>query len=173
MLDGHYDEQANAAEFQAALADWRAGKRSGSGDSPRNASSTLSPRTSQSGTGREGAAVDDDRKRASFHRTPSDDRLPSVEDQKRTSVDKPTDSHRYHVDVKGTSTTEDAAKPLKIEFHSNISYADKLLLKKHRRDPVDVLPKPENLQSFSPGSSAVCGSEYESDETGELSVTLA
>ncbi|CAH1782212.1 unnamed protein product, partial [Owenia fusiformis] len=160
---GVYDEQAAQMEFQAALADWRAGKQpvNQQEQEKQPESTSMKPFDGPSlldGTYDEAAAASSFKDAVKQWRKGED-----ADDGKTTGsvVTKNTNNTARGVSPvktptvqfdEGTSTQDSQnSQGIDVTFHSTTSYAEKLMLKRHRRTD---LPSPRSLEgSTSPQSS--------------------
>ncbi|XP_052216731.1 zinc finger B-box domain-containing protein 1-like [Dreissena polymorpha] len=126
LLHGSYDEAEQAASFQQALEAWRTGKAAG------NASGNVGSRGgSRPGTDR----TDRSQRRSVVRYSPA-----------------PTPTFN----VETSTGTLDKQQEIDIKFNtSSMTYAERLLLKKHRRTDVEALftPRDEDKQMSSRGTS--------------------
>ncbi|GFO16535.1 Zinc finger b-box domain containing protein 1 [Plakobranchus ocellatus] len=112
LLEGAYDESQSAASFQAALMAWREGPSS-------------SPSTSSSSS----PSKDSDRERTARSNR-----------SRKVVVASPVKSPVIAVD-ESTGTPEESKVP-EIKFTSSLSYAERLLLKRHRRTELAEVATP-------------------------------
>ncbi|WAR28648.1 ZBBX-like protein [Mya arenaria] len=134
LLHGSYDEAEQAASFQEALGAWRKGK-TGENEDQLGTDRSQRPRTDRSqrpGTDRS--------------QQPGTDRSQRRGGVPYSPVQTPT------VNVDTSTATQDEQQNIEIKFNSSISYADRLLLKKHRRTDVDALFTPRETPRKEPKS---------------------
>ncbi|XP_013382876.1 uncharacterized protein LOC106153481 isoform X2 [Lingula anatina] len=140
LLDGTVNEEANAKDFQQALNEWRQGN------------SVVTKNTQDGATGKQdGGALfygeyDEEASAKSFQDAVRSWRQGTDKEGARgySPVKSPTVTMEH-----GTGTV-DGGRPVNVEFHTHtVSYAEKLLLKKHRRTELGEMP-PLELSNISP-----------------------